>query len=868
MKEKNMASRYFRKTTRISFLLLFIALIFSSAAAGYVYYQLRQSLPVLEGELSAGFVSAATRVDRDKLGTVTITGSSRTDVASALGFCHAQERYFNMDLFRRKAAGELSGLFGAAALPEDRRVRVHRFRDRARKFVKYLPTEEQELISAYVSGVNAGLSALEEYPFEYLVLKQEPLPWKNEDTLLVVYAMYLDLQGGNPEMESAHGLMSDLLPAPMYEFLAPAGTDWDAPVDGAVFSTPGIPGPEVFSLRDKRGAQTVTDDLAVAGSIPDFLCPTVSGSESLVPPAACSAGTPRERKTEMKVSGHGRSAAPFNLFPSPSQSSGYSALHAGSNNWAVSGAFTGHGKSIVANDMHLNLMVPNIWFRASLVFPGAGGERRVTGVTLPGTPLVIAGSNGEIAWGFTNSQGDWLDLVILESGPEEGTYLTPEGYLPITRVEEKIICSDGTEEILEIEETVWGPVIDVDYLGRKRVARWVAYDPAGINLALAGMEEVSTVAEALDIAALCGMPAQNFTVADMEGNIGWTILGPIPRRIGYDGKFPISWASGENRWDEYLDPEEYPRIVNPSGGRIWTANAKVVGGEKLAKIGFGGYALGPRAKQIRDDLFALDKASEKDLLEVQLDNRAKFLERWRDFLLEDVLKPETVEGCPRFQEVRQLLVEWGGRASPDSAGYRIVRQFRNHLAQRIFNSLTAGCMEADERFSYTMIGREESPLWKLVNEKPRHLLPVEFQSWNDLMINSLEQLIEEAEKDPVCQSGSGLAEWTWGARNTAAIRHALSPFIPIPFISRFLDAPPDQLPGDSRMPRAQGPGFGASERMVVSPGLEEQGIFHMPGGQSGHPLSPFYLSGHADWVQGIPTPFLPGEAVYRLMLKP
>ena len=264
-----MASGILRKTTWILILLLLSVLLLAAGGSAYLYYQLRQSLPLLEGELSSEIVTAPTSIDRDQMGTVTITGSRRTDLAAALGFCHAQERYFNMDLLRRKAAGELSGLFGAAALSVDRSARFHRFRERARKFSGSLPAGEQELLSAYVDGVNAGLAALEEYPFEYLLLKQEPAPWKIEDTMLVIYAMYLDLQGDYPEMEAAQGLMSDLLPAPMYEFLSPPGTEWDAPVDGENFATPEIPGP---------------DDLAVAGSSPAFLSPTASGT--VFPPAS------------------------------------------------------------------------------------------------------------------------------------------------------------------------------------------------------------------------------------------------------------------------------------------------------------------------------------------------------------------------------------------------------------------------------------------------------------------------------------------------------------------------------------------------------------------------------------------------------
>ena len=240
------ANRFSRYLT-----LAVLAVILVAAMAGaYFFNRLRSSLPLLEGELAAEFVSSPVRVDRDELGTVTITAANRLDAAAALGFCHGQERFFSMDLFRRKAAGELSGLVGPAAIPEDRGSRIHRFRARARESLQSLAPGEKELLDAYVEGVNSGLDALDEYPFEYLLLRQDPVPWEPEDTLLVVYAMYLDLQGDYPQLEAAHGLMRDLLPGPMYEFLAPLGTEWDAPVEGEAFSTPEIPGPEVFSLRD------------------------------------------------------------------------------------------------------------------------------------------------------------------------------------------------------------------------------------------------------------------------------------------------------------------------------------------------------------------------------------------------------------------------------------------------------------------------------------------------------------------------------------------------------------------------------------------------------------------------------------------
>ena len=174
------------------------------------------------------------------------------------------------------------------------------------------------------------------------------------------------------------------------------------------------------------------------------------------------------------------------------------------------------------------------------------------------------------------------------------------------------------------------------------------------------------------------MPNQNFVVADAAGRIGWTIIGRIPRRVGFDGSVPTSWADGTRRWDGWLAPAEYPRVVDPPSGRIWTANARVVGGDMLAKMGDGGYDLGARQGQIRDDLLALDKARESDMLRIQLDDRALFLARWQK-LLRGVLTPDAAAGDPRRGEARRLVEAWGEHASVDSVGYRVVRAFRERV---------------------------------------------------------------------------------------------------------------------------------------------------------------------------------------------
>jgi penicillin amidase len=475
----------------------------------------------------------------------------------------------------------------------------------------------------------------------------------------------------------------------------------------------------------------------------------------------------------------------------------------------------------------------------------------------------VVGSNTRIAWGFTNSYGDWFDLVVVEPDPADpGRYMAPDGPLPFGRETETIRVKGREEpEILEIRTTIWGPLAEADAEGRAMALHWTAHRPAAVNMNLMELEQAGSLDEALAIAATCGIPAQNFVCADRDGRVGWTIMGRIPRRVGFDGSVPVSWADGSCRWDGWLEPAEYPRVAEPADGLIWTANARVVSGDMLAVIGDGGYNSGARARQIRDGLRALERASETDMLRLQKDDRAVFLEHWRTLLL-SVLTSDSTAGRPERAEFRRLVDEsWTGRASPDSIGYTLVRAFRLNVHDRVYGWLTAPCVAVKENFRHYSFSQWESPLWRLVTEKPRHLLHPDFGSWEECLLATVDQTIDELTRD-----GRTLAECGWGRRNTTAIRHPISRATGL--FAAQLDMPARQLPGDTNMPRVQSPGFGASERLVVSPGREAEGIFHMPCGQSGHPFSPYYRAGHTDWEEGNPSPLLPGASVWRLTLRP
>jgi penicillin amidase len=266
--------------------------------------------------------------------------------------------------------------------------------------------------------------------------------------------------------------------------------------------------------------------------------------------------------------------------------------------------------------------------------------------------------------------------------------------------------------------------------------------------------------------------------------------------------------------------------------------------------------------QIRDDLMAHESFEPVDMIDIQFDDRAVFMAPWRELLL-TVLDDEAVHNNAARREYRHLVEDWIPRASTDSVGYRLVRTFRSEVRQMVFDALTSPVRTAYGSDTELWVSSQfEGPLWAVLEEQPLHLLPAEYDSWQDLLLQAVDRNLAYFAGN----FDGGLAQRSWGERNTARIRHPLSRALP--FLSAWLDMPRDPLSGDSNLPKAQGPDWGASERFAVSPGDEVHSYLHMPAGQSGHPLSDFYRDGHEQWLLGRTSTFLPGATEHVLMLGP
>jgi penicillin G amidase len=786
-----MKNHFLKIASRVALVLLALIILLVIA----VYFTLRASLPMLDGYVALNKLGSPVTVTRDANGTAAITAGNTIDAMRALGFIHAQERFFEMDLTRRAAAGELSALLGAATIEYDKKKRQHRFRHRMNEVWTTLPTDQKNIISAYAEGVNSGVTNLGAAPWQYTLLRTTPQPWAEVDSMLVMCEMFYMLQAKSFEDAFVNAQLREKMGDTLFAWIKPLGGTWDAAMDGSVIAPIAMPTAEQLNARLKKAPSTISqNDRAF-----DF--------------------SPLSTTKENSV---------------------------GSNAWAVDGTLTKTGAGMLANDMHLGLSVPNIWFRAEFLIAGEVAKpdtKKIVGVTLPGVPALVAGSNGHIAWGFTNSYGKWFGWVPVSRDE------------PVATQRETIEVKSGTAVLLDIRETRFGPIIET-VNDQQYALNWLAHRPGAINPNVMQMMFAKTIDEAITIAQQSGLPHQNLLVVDTAGKLAWTIAGRMPKQTQQNPQ-RAGWAKAEDITSEWLSTSDYPVIKNPKDARLWTANNRQLGGEGGAKIGEGGFDMGARGQQIRDRLFALrDKPiDEPALYAIQLDSEARFVKRWAARMQDVAAQNATL---PNAAETSRILTAWNGRADADQAGYLLAKTFRQKVLDQLWKSWVSAASSAtikatwDQRFEY--------PATQALEAKAPHLLPQPFETWDTFLGAQL-----TAATDELINTHGSLGHATWGKANVVAIRHPLSRAVPA--LGYFLDMPRMPLSGDANLPKVVAGNFGGSQRIVVSPGHEDAAIFTMPGGQSGHPLSPFYGAGNREWLDGVAAPLLATAPVHTLRLS-
>lgn len=790
-------------------------------------------------------LAAPVSIDFDAVDIPTIHAGSLEDAVRAEGWTHARERFLQMDLARRQSAGELARIF-PQAIASDRAARPLGLRAIAQRALGELEPRHRALLERYAEGVNAQLAS--GAPLEYRMLRQTPEPWKPEDSLLVQLGMasYLD---SSADTDRARAALYARVPAQAAAFLSSSAGPLSMSIDGSPLPAPlAIPSAAILDIHTRAAVST-----------PAVSNPAVSTPAIVRPPNET---TP------------------------------------GSNAFAVAGTRTKDGRAIVGNDMHLALSAPGIWYRIALEWPGG----TLVGLSLPGVPLIAQGSNGHIAWAFTNLTADLSDLVLLERDPADpNRYLVPGGSEPFI-VEEVRIGAPPLDEALTIRSTRYGPIVDHQPNGNPIALHWVFFEPHALDVGLFDIAAAQTLDDALKAARGWHGPPQNTLVASKDGRIGWTIAGSLPARDAATPT-PVSWRDAP-AWHGVLASEKKPILVDPASGVLTSANQlSIVPEGALASVLGSNEAPGDRASRLRTLITARSDWTELELHKVQLDVYSARLVRWRDALLAALpttpvpmqspsqdLSQDLSQDSPHANNAahaaRALLVSWNGQVDADAAAPEIIDACRREVRAAMGAAIGSGAAD----------GIDDEALLRMLESRAPHLLPAPTGGWSAFIARVLASAAtatrlpdadaksvaksvaksdaksdaRDAARDaasPASSADSPLVTIqfrTRGASNICAIRHpAADAFGPA---AKLAEMPRAQLPGHPTCVRVQTPTFGASERSNISPAHLSDGVLVTPCGQAGMPTSPHFRDLHPFWQRGEPYPLLPGATKRRVEL--
>ncbi len=747
-----------------------------------IYVYARQSLPRTEGAIQVTGLKAPVEIVRDVYGVPHLYATTHEDAYFALGFAHAQDRLWQMEMSRRIGAGRLAEILGPAALDTDRFLRTLGVRRAAQASLERLNEETRRILEAYAAGVNAFLATDPVLPPEFLILRVRPEPWASVDSVAWTKMMAWDL-GRNLRDELLRMQLMKTMPlARVQEFLPP------------------YPGDAPLEITDLRALYSALDDTAVrlAGIVPE-----TAGSAS--------------------------------------------------NNWVVNSAHSATGRPLLANDPHLGLTAPPVWYFAHLSAP----ELEVIGATLPGVPAIVLGRNSRFAWGFTNTGPDVQDLY-LEKLLTDDQYLTPQGPRAFTTIEETIKVKGAPDEKVIVRVSRHGPVISDALRGAREVA------PGGYVLALAWtaldeddrtMQASSKLAHThdwlsfLDATRDFHAPQQNMVYADIEGNIGFIAAGRIPVRKPDNNVMGLAPAPGwvaRYDWDGYVPFDELPRAYNPASGVLYTANQKIV------PPGYRHFITSEweppyRANRIRELLGAVPKHSVNSFARMQMDVVSPAARE----LLPHMLK--TRPGSEPARRALEKLAKWDGAMAGERAEPLIFKAWWRELARAIYAD------ELGEAFAQHWEPRAVFIGNVLANHAGQSrwcddIRTPETETCEALLALSLDTALGELER----RYGGNPEKWRWDEAHAA--RHEHRPFGAKRELARWFDIRVPTAGGNYTLNRGRMK-FGnedepfasrhaSSLRAIYDFADLDASLYIHSGGQSGNWLSPHYKSFSKAWANG------------------
>lgn len=828
---------------RILFILIVLLL---AGMAGGAWWWARQSLPPLDGELRLPGLLGPVEIVLDQYAVPHVYANGPEDAWAAAGMLHARDRLWQMELYRRAANGRLSQVLGERTLPIDKRLLTLGLRRAAEVEWEAAPPAVRSALTRYAAGVNAqmALAVGRAKPLEFQLLRFDPAPWTPVDSLVIGRLLAWRL---------AENHRSELVRA---------------------------------ALASRFGA---ADAQRLAGAYPAD-APTIISRSASAPapaPASTTGGASRSRAGIHDVPVAARRETEKPEWPRGLEWLDPGARRGLSNNFVLSGARTTSGRPLLANDPHLQIEFPSIWYEMHLVAAGLD----VMGVTIPGAPFVIIGHNARVSWGVTNTGADVQDLYIERIDLARRRYFSMGQWLPVEVTAAEIPVRGRPAEPFEVWRTRHGAVFaevgleweeppawltrGADRTGERRAfaLRWdISGEMAGAFEALNRANNWSEFTAAVERFTA---PSQNFVYADVDGNIGYVMSGALPQRAGGNGTTPQDGEKGGGEWAGRVSPATLPRVFNPGNGFVTSSNNEV--DRHWNGMITRDWAAPFRAIRLTQALTAMEKLGVTNATQLQNDVTSVAAERVLAGADGAIKRGRSTGASEISIRALEQLRAWDREvdARPVAALYQAFedaiwrRTFVDEMGEELFDVFYEWAGAERPSGLYAIIDEPGAKWFDDIGTIDRK------ETREDVYVLAARDAMERLERDH-----GDSDDWNWSTIHAASFTHAVSAG---GFPLRWLfDRGPSALVGDGttvmRVSFNRLRPFAAWElpswRQVLDVGNWDESRVVLPTGQSGHPLSPHYFDQNDMWRRGEyrPQPFtraaVDAARVHRLILLP
>jgi penicillin amidase len=789
------------------FVFLLVIVLVAGVAAAFGVFWLRQAmraqLPQMDGEIHIAGLQAPVTVRRDGHAIPHIEAINLDDLLVAQGYLTAQDRLWQMDITRRFAAGELAeifgnSIFGPQPLQHDRLQRVLQFRKTAERIAASLPANEHRYFDDYARGVNAFMADTSHaVPAEFRLLGYRPRPWSTVDSVLVgmSLAQMLDEQWPTKLARSQveRALVSKVGPAQA------------APLIADLYPT--------GSWRDHPPMQPLPDFNQPPTHAEDI---PLDESQSLLEDLI------RLRSIE------GKSERCLSCI-------------AGSNEWAVSGVHTASGKPLLSNDMHLDHDLPDIWYEADL----HAGDFHAAGVTAPGLPFIVAGHNAHIAWGFTALYGDTQDLYV-EKVNAQHEYWRGDAWHPLVVDHETIPVRWAKDESLDVELSDHGPLLnpvlpDAKTNGQALALKWSIYDPTLNNLPLLELDSAGNWSEFEAATSLWCFPTLNVAYSDDQGHIGYQAVGRMPLRPNGLAAVPI--PDPGNEWQGYIPFSALPSIEDPANGILATANSRITPDGYPYALSLE-WASPYRNERIWKWLAGREHLTPADMLTLQTDIYSELdraLAQRFAYAIDHASK-----GSNRLRQAADLLRGWDGVLTTDTPAPAIIAAAKQAWWPLILEPKLGAAAKVYEWPESAFVQEQ------MITNPSSAWLPPGYGNWNDVLAAAVSKGLD------VAHAPDDLRQWKYGTSHVIEVKHPL--YGTLPFFGGFgggwTNIGPLPQSGGTSTVKQVGKSFGPSQRFTMDWSNIDGSTENILSGESGDPISPYYLDQWPYWYHGKTFPLL------------